>query len=235
MFIDIHHHLVHGVDDGAESFEATMKMLRRAHADGISYLITTPHMVPGEAPFPFEDYYRNLAMAQEFCRQEEIPIQLYDGAEILYTDETPRFLREKKLLTLAGSRFVLLEFLPTDSFERLYEAAWQVAGLGYVPIFAHIERYECLKKIEQLEQLRMEFDIRIQVNARTLLRKNGYFRDRWIQHIFEADQVDYVATDAHDLPGRHARMMEGYRVLSGMLGAEKAYTLVAENQMEIFQ
>ena len=235
MFTDIHHHLVYGVDDGAQTLEAMQKMIRQAYEDGIRHLIATPHATPGRERFPWADYYSHLKQARQFCLDEGLDLNLYEGAEILYTRETARLLRERQIPSLANSRFALLEFLPDHSFDDLCEAARSVRSAGFVPVFAHIERYPCLKKVQQLEMLREHYGVRLQMNARTLIRKNGFFEDRKIRKFLDADMIHYISTDSHDMPHRHTCMQAAYNKLVEWYGQERAEALTSLNAMEIFQ
>lgn len=235
MFIDIHHHLIYGVDDGARDFEGTQRLVKEACADGIHYVITTPHITPGQVPFSYEDYYNHLQETQAWCVEQGYDMQLYTGAEILYTSETPRLLREGQVPTLANSRFALLEFSPLDPYKHIQEAVRRVGSAGFVPVVAHVERYESIKKTEQLYDLRDNFGARIQVNARTVIRKHSYFRGRWIHKIFDEELVDYIATDSHDMPERHVCMKAAYHKLKEDYGEKMARALTGGNAMEIFQ
>ena len=233
MFIDLHHHLVHGVDDGAQDFEAAGRLLLRAGQDGIRHLIATPHMVPGQEEFPMEKYLSHLEMARAFCREKGLDLQLYSGAEILYTRDTPRLLQEGKALTLAGSPFVLVEFSPDDAFAHLREAAQRISGAGFIPVFAHIERYACLQKWQHVLELKQQFSVRCQVNGRTVIHRQGFFRRRQMDRLLENGLVDYIATDAHDMPGRGACMTQAFEALSQVWGEEYARRLTCLNALEI--
>ena len=103
MFTDIHSHVIWGVDDGAEQKAETFRMLREAAEDGIGRIICTPHVTPGVYEFPEETFQQNFWEAIDFISREQLPLQLFRGAEILYTDNTPRLLREKRIATLAGT------------------------------------------------------------------------------------------------------------------------------------
>ena len=103
MYTDMHSHVIWGVDDGAKDREETWDMLREAVNDGISRIICTPHITPGVYPFPQDVFDDHFEQALAFIRKEKLPLSLYKGAELLYTDLTPRLLREGKVPTLAGS------------------------------------------------------------------------------------------------------------------------------------
>ena len=229
MFIDIHHHLIYGVDDGAQTFEGTEKMIRQAVENQVHAIITTPHIIPGQEPFDFDAYKAHLAETRQYLNAEGIGLTLYTGSEVLYTSNTAYLLSEGRVPTLAGTRYLLLEFLPDDELDRLMKAGTTVAGMGYIPIYAHVERYECLKKADHIRRLRDECDGLVQVNANTVLRKHSFFRQRFIRRLFENELVDFIATDSHDLPGRDNRMAEAFKQLSALYGENTAHALTHGN------
>ena len=155
MFIDMHHHLIYGIDDGASSFEGTEKMIRDAVKNQVSVIITTPHMTPGLVPFPYDAYREHLEETRAYLKKNDIPIRLYTGAEILYTPNTCYMLMDGKVPTLAGTQYLLVEFSPDDAYEYISKALDAIASAGFIPVIAHAERYMCLKKADQLHRLRL--------------------------------------------------------------------------------
>ena len=107
--------------------------------------------------------------------------------------------------------------------------------MGYVPVYAHVERYDCLKKPEQLRRLRREFDALIQVNASTVIDKHGFFRQRYLNRIFEEELVDFVSSDSHDLPGRDSHMAEAFDELTVRFGIDLAHALTHGNAEKILR
>lgn len=233
MFIDMHHHLIYGIDDGAKSFEGTMKMARQAADNQVDVIITTPHITPGQAPFLYDDYQSHLEETRAWLKEEGLDLTLYTGSEVLYTHSTPYMLTDGKVPTLAGTRYVLLEFSPDDTFKYLMDAGQSVAGLGYVPVFAHVERYECLKKAEQIRKIKKECGALIQVNARTVIRKHSFFKQLFLSKIFKEELVDFISTDCHDLPGRDNHMAEAFDRLTVDYGIDYAHALTHGNAEKI--
>lgn len=221
------------MDDGASSFAETADMLRAAHRDGITHIFATPHIQPGREPFDFKRYARNLQMAQNFCRKENLPLRLYSGSEILYTEESIRLLKAGRVPTLGGTAFVLVEFLPSASIDTLLNAGRKFNNAGYIPVYAHVERYACLRRRESVHRLRMLPEVRLQVNAATILKRHGILDGLFLKWFFQERLVDYVATDAHGMRSRIACMHACFEALERQCGRDYAEGLTFRNQAEI--
>lgn len=218
MIIDIHSHVIWGVDDGAETREQTFQMLRAAADDGIRKIICTPHITPGVYEFPEERFQEHLEISKEYIRQEGLPLRLTRGAELLYTELTARLLREGKAPTLEESRCPLIEFSPSDSWTHILSAVQAVSRAGFTPVIAHIERYPAIRTVEQVRLLKTSCFAYLQVNARTLTRKQPLLRRRYFDHLFQEKLVDFIATDTHAMPGRGTCMQEGMAALEQKYG-----------------
>lgn len=232
MFTDIHSHVIWGVDDGAEEKAETFRMLNEAVEDGIGRIICTPHVTPGVYEFPEDIFQEHFREAAEYIAKKGLPLQLYRGAEILYTDNTPRLLREKRIATMAGTHYALVEFSPTDSKEHIFDALQKVSGTGLVPIIAHMERYPAIGKIEQVREMKQRFRAMVQINAITLTKKQPLLRRKYFDKLFLEGLVDFVATDTHSMPGRETCMTEGMKCLREKYGDAVARRI--EKQPEIF-
>ncbi len=222
MYTDMHCHLIWGVDDGAETREETVRMLFEAVGDGIGTAILTPHVTPGVYRFHTDRFEAHLAEAREVIEQEKLPLKLLTGAELLYTEQTPRMLREKQVPTLAGSRYALVEFSPTDSWDHILEAVRKVAGAGVVPVIAHMERYPAVRSLKQVHELKNRSGALVQINARSLLVPQPLLRRRFFDQLFREGLVDFVATDTHSMPGRNTCMTDGMNALAAKYGRELA-------------
>ena len=218
MYTDIHSHVIWGVDDGAETKEETFRMLREAVEDGIDRIICTPHVTPGVYEFPMERFLENFYEATEYIRKEGLPLQLFYGAELLWTEMTPRLLRERQVATMAGTNHAMIEFSPTDTRDKIFDALQKVARAGIIPIIAHMERYPAIRDIEQVQEMKSRFRAMVQINARSLTRKMPFFRRGFFDGIFKEGLVDFVATDTHAMPGRETCMRAGMTALKEKYG-----------------
>ena len=95
MFADMHNHFVDGVDDGCKTKEIMEQLLTALHEDGVTRLVSTAHITPGQRHFPMEEYLSHFGEAKAFIQDRQWDLSIYTGHEILYTDAAPRYLREK--------------------------------------------------------------------------------------------------------------------------------------------
>ena len=147
--IDLHCHILPGVDDGSPDAEISLSMARHAAESGVTAIAVTPHCnLPGfRRNYRGPDYRRQLNDLRELLTQENIPLQLYSGAEVFADPSNIRTLIEQhELITLGGSRYLLVEFdfgLPGSVLLRTLEA---IAQRGLVPVVAHPERYDAVQR-----------------------------------------------------------------------------------------
>lgn len=221
-FTDIHAHFVYGVDDGAKTRQDMEGMLDAAYADGIAFLFATPHVTPAIEPFDHARYRRHLDEARAYCKFKRYSISLLCGAEVLYTQALDAYIKDHRLPTLDDSAFVLTEFVPDIPYQELEHAVEVLTHAGYVPILAHVERYECLFHGRNLKKLKETYDIRCQMNANTLMKGRGLLKDRCIWKWVKEELIDFVASDAHDVHRRPPRMREACAVLEKKVGSEIA-------------
>jgi len=224
-FTDIHHHLMYGMDDGPKSIEEAQVMLRAAKADGIAKIIITPHVTPGVRYFDIDLFLERFEGLRESAQQAEI--KLLPGAEVFYTPMARRMLGERRIPTMAGTEYVLVEFLPEIRFEDMFDAVENLLVGGYLPILAHTERYQCLvSKPPRAFEMKKKLDVRYQVNCSTVVNSKGFFVDRFCKKLFADRLVDAVATDAHNSSTRPVLMTAAWKVLEERYGAGYAEQLM---------
>lgn len=208
MKIDIHTHVLPGVDHGARDWNMSLEMLAESAANGVKAVIATPHYLPWKESVTAEVICDRCRKAKErLQRAYGITMDIYPGNEIYYSSETVELLKSKKALTLAGSEYVLVEFGPEVSYQVLCSAASDLRFHGYVPVFAHIERYHCLEQGDKLVQLK-EMGVLFQVNVASF--QGGLFdgKTRKIKRWLKEQSVDFIASDMHDLTERPPMSVE---------------------------
>ena len=233
--IDIHTHVVYGVDDGARSLEMSMQMLRNAVEGGITGICCTAHARPGHRLFPAQDYLERLELLQRFLWQEGLDLCLYSGCEIMYTSEAIQALRGGFLPTLGGKGAVLTEFMPEIPWGMMQHAVREMSNAGFHVLVAHVERYECLREaFTWLEELK-EMGCFLQMNAETVLRSHGLMGDRWARKALKTGLIDVVASDMHNLTSRKGNLPEARAMLKRDYGEETALRLTEDTPRRILE
>lgn len=234
--MDIHSHILPGLDDGAADIEESVAMLRTAWKEGITDIVATPHYRAGRPSASPEEIREGVRKLQARADEENIPVRLYPGNEILYFSELPDCLREEKVLTLNGSRSVLVEFLPDVQFRSLRNAAEDILTAGYRMILAHVERYRCLTQDPERPEYLLDIGVQFQINASSVTGQAGGEVKRFVDRLLRAEQVDYIGTDAHSNRRRRPEIAKCGNLLRkkyGWIYAETLLCVRAEEELGI--
>ncbi len=223
---DIHQHLLWGVDDGPEKPEGMHALLREAHAQRIDCVYATPHACPGIRPFDRALYEQRLKEAQEYCEENELNVRIFSGAEIAWTYNTVEALRRGQVPTLGGGDYVLIELWEDVSWREVRSAAEQLLRAGYVPVFAHVERYRCFRlQPGRAIRLRQELEICYQVNASAVIKPRGLIQKYFLSRMMRARAIDAIASDAHGYSARPLLMRRAYKAVKSRWGRAYAKKL----------
>ena len=234
-FVDLHSHILPALDDGAGNMEKTREMLQIAYDEGIRSIIATPHYFASRKSASVELIKTTIEEVEHQMEQWGFQIKLYPGNEIYYRSEVPDLLEEGQIATLAGSRYVLVEFDPMTEYSYLRDGILKLDSYGYIPILAHTERYECLwKKKEKLQRVKDHGGL-IQVNASSF--QGGMFDEmaKRARYLMKNDLLDFIGTDAHSTGKRSPRMKETASYLYKKLGEKKADKILIYNPRAVVE
>lgn len=229
---DMHSHILPGLDDGSKSMEETMQVLHEAVKQQIAYMIVTPHFYPGKYVPSASQILESLAGVQEQCIAQRLNITLYPGQECFYYSKLTHHLDIGNALTLANSRYVLIEFEPDSPFTYIVNGLRDLQNHGYRPILAHFERYICLREEEKLKKLK-EQGILLQMNFDMLILKDGIFhRNPW-RKLLKAGYVDFLGSDCHGMDFRPLHVKEACQWLEAHLDEQSRIQLLETNIQKI--
>lgn len=235
-YIDIHNHSLYGTDDGARSLEESVAMLRKAAEEGIRSVILTPHQKPDRRRPDTRSIAEKTGQLQKVLKGLEIPVRLYPGGEVLYSYDTEELLEQGKASVLAGSAYVLTEFLPDEEWSYIQNGLYRLLDGGYIPVLAHAERYANLAcDLNRVDGLR-ESGCLIQINAGSLTGFGGTQIKRAAKRLVKEGLADLAATNAHRASGsRQASVKECAAWLSRKCGSAYARQLLYENAAKILE
>jgi protein-tyrosine phosphatase len=225
--IDIHCHILPGVDDGPAVIEASLDMAEIAAGDGITHIIATPHFRYDKGP-SLKDIERVLEIFGERVRRKGIPLTLLAGADIALTYELADGVEKNDIPTVGGSRYFLLE-LPDHIPPGLDIFLLKARLKGYVPVITHPERNPSLLLApEKVEALRAA-GVLFQVTAMSFTGGFGPRAAGFSRMLCRKGFVDFVASDAHDTGRRRPVLSGAFREISRLVGDRTAGKIFFEN------
>ena len=234
-YIDMHCHILPGIDDGAKDLDKTRQMLQRAYREGIRTIVATPHHHEDEKRGkPSIEQIAGAFSKVNHLIDEAFPeMTILPGMEIYYTSQAVRDYKAGKLLYMGASEFVLLEFSPFDTAMRITDGVKTFQMMGAGVIIAHAERYEALRKdIDAVRHLK-NMGARIQVNASSLEKGRLSTLGRVLRAWMDEDLIDFVGTDAHDDSVRPPVIKKALGKVEKTFGRAYAREIFLENAKEI--
>lgn len=232
MLVDIHCHILPGVDDGAPDMETSRAMIRDAYEQGVRYIIATPHY----RPEMFEPSMKKVIRVYHELRDyaEEVGIGLRLGYEYYRNEQMIRHLDKKLRPTMLGSRYVLTEFSTNDSFVTVRNYIYELITKGYRPIVAHVERYFCCQEPERIQELK-KLGAQIQINADSVLGYEGHTIKKFCAGLMKDDLVDFIGSDAHNLEGRKMNLGKCAIYVRKKMGQDYAEEIFVDNPRRIWK
>ena len=226
----MHCHILPEVDDGSRSMEESLKMLEMEYNDGVRHIILTPHFRYDMFETPLEKIKAQYEQLKSEAGKKWPDLSLHLGCELHSSLDMVSCLKAGQRLTLAGSRYVLLEFSGRDPRSTIIERTMDLLNHGYKPILAHIERYPPFHDrtgIDQIEELK-DAGAFMQVNADTISGKDGFRSKRFAKKLLKNDLIDFVGTDAHRTDTRTPGLLKAYEQVKKTMGEDYADWLFIE-------
>ena len=208
FYLDMHCHILPGVDDGSASMDMSMAMLDFAYDEGIRAMILTPHYHGGYVETDrqvIDETYDELKNALKLMHPD---MKLFIGNEIYYYPSVPEWVEEGRVHTLADSDYVLLEFAGSVEKRELTEAVKNLCSNGYYPVLAHVERYENLVRDPSAVGELIDRGAYIQVNSRSFTGEGGMKVRHFVKKLLREEWIHFIGTDAHSMGSRRPEMAD---------------------------
>ncbi len=232
-FIDLHSHLLPGFDDGAESWDVSLEMLRQGAADGIAEAVCTPHILSKNDFGRQQEAFDLFEQLKARTSQADIRIKLHLGSE-LYIQ--PDLELDAPIATLGrNGRYFLVEFpmsgIPEFAAQRFFDMMMD----NKVPIIAHPERNMGILKNPDSAADLVRRGALLQLNAGSLLGVFGQTVKAVAMQLIEADMVHIVSSDAHDLNSRPLKLRQAYEFVKETWGVKPAELFFRENPRRVLK
>lgn len=234
-FIDIHCHILPGLDDGSKSMDMTRELLRLEIQEGVRQIVFTPHLRdPWMHQVSSEDTENAFHAVREMAGQEFPDLSLYLGSEFMYSGHVLENHKDR-IRPMNQTSFVLVEFLPSDDWTRIRGGVQELLQAGFDPILAHFERYACLvEKPDRVYEL-TEMGVYIQSNTGATLHPESRKVKKFLKTMYKDRQIHLMATDCHDPERRAPHVMDAYRLVAKKFGEDYANDIFCNNALTLLQ
>ena len=235
MIVDMHCHILPGLDDGAKNEQETLEMLKIAYEEGIRVIIATPHHHKKRGICTCRQYKEALEKTRKLAYEIDPGFRIIPGMEVYFDQDVINKLQNKNLQTMGNSQYLLVEFSPDAESVYIRQSMQQIEMEGYTPILAHVERYSSLlESIEDVKDL-VDMGVYIQVNAGSITGDSGRTVKRFTKQLLERHLVHFVGTDAHSSGRRRPKIKECAEYVSKKFGEDYAKDLFQRNGMRVIK
>lgn len=231
--IDIHCHMLFGVDDGPADIKESLELLVQAKEYGVDTIILTPHYRHGMFAYQKRDVDKNYYELCEYA--ERLGIKLLLGCEYHVNSHMVENFDNRRIRTMANSNYILTEYKNECDYSYILTQTTEAIASGYIPIIAHAERYDCMqKKPERAGELK-RLGAYIQINADSIIGNDGWTTKRYCQKLIKHGWVDFVASDTHGIKNRPNRLKDAYDYCTDKFGTATAEKLFSRNAADMLE
>jgi protein-tyrosine phosphatase len=214
--IDLHCHVLPGLDDGPADMDAAVMVARLAAADGTRTMVATPH-IREDYPFDIELVAERTAALNDRLAQDGIDLRVVSGGEVALSRLSQLTQDELERLSLGSSRSVLVESPYQEATDLVEDTLFNLQVGGFHPVLAHPERSPSFMKDPDRLAVLVERGILCSVTAASMAGRFGRTVQRATRLLFERGMVHDVASDAHDIRARAPGLTAGFRALDEQL------------------
>lgn len=229
--IDIHCHILPGIDDGAATIEDSLAMARAAVKEGITTIIATPHHKNNQFINPKSSIITKVNDLNTVLKQENIPLTILPGQEVRIYGEVLEDYYKEEILTLNHTKYLFIEF-PSSSVPRYAERLlYELQTEGIIPIIVHPERNKELQEKPDLLYQFVKNGALTQVTASSVAGYFGKNVKKFSEQLILNNLTHFVASDAHNVTNRGYKVVEALEVIEKNFGIEYIYLLKENSEL----
>lgn len=235
--IDLHCHILPGLDDGARDLDQAVDMARIAHEDGIEIIVGTPHLFNGR--FDYDDlavFEEKRVLLEGALTAGGVPLKIFSGAEVHIThDLVASVRRHREQLVLAGGSYIFIEFPYDHVFQGVKDLFFELMSERLTPVIAHPERNTAFAQSPKLLFELVEMGALTQTNGGSLLGRYGPDTEEAALRFLEMGLVHFISSDGHNTHSKPPRLAAAVERAAAVVGREKAVALVRDNPLAVIE
>ena len=228
-FVDIHCHLVPGIDDGSQNWEDTLAMAQMAVKDGISTIVVTPHQLGSYGHNDGDTIRARTAELQQFLNDRFVPLKVLPGGDVRIEEDLVKMVREGRVMSLADHRKHVLLELPHEMYIPLERLLSEMAANRMVGILSHPERNQGIITNPRVVGPLVDIGCLMQVTAGSLVGTFGPQIQKLSEDLVVQGLVHFISTDAHSPKNRRPLMRRSFERVAELTDFETATRLCCRN------
>ena len=232
-FIDIHCHILYGIDDGSKNYEESIELLKQHAIMGATDVILTPHYIENTK---YKTNNKEKLNLLETLKEEaeKLNLNLYLGNEVFVNNNLEEQILNGEIRTLNNTRYLLIELPMTNKIKNLKEIIYELKIKGITPIIAHPERYEYVQKNPKYISELIEEGALFQANYGSILGVYGNAPKRTIKKLLKYNYISFLGTDIHYPNSKIYKEFEkAIKKISKIIGEERLEELVQHNPRRV--
>ena len=233
--VDLHSHIIPGIDDGSKSVEETFNMIEEAKEAGFTDIVLTSHFLTHYYEPTTGEIVLWKEKLQEIIEKKKIEINLHSGMEIYISNKIEELIKEKKILTLANSRYMLIE-LPLSSTVNYFDfVLYFLQSISIQLILAHPERYKNVQENPELIQEYIDKGALIQCNYGSILGLYGGKAKKVIKYLLKNNQVHFLGSDCHKEGTIYPLVPVAAKRIKKIIGEKEFNIISTENPKKVIE
>ena len=196
--IDIHSHILYGIDDGSKTLEESINIIKEHVMMGFTDIVLTPHYIENSKYETDNIEKQNiLKELKQELKKQNIKINLYLGNEVFVNNNLEELIKKEEISTINNSRYLLIEFPMNEKPKDINNIIYELKIKGIIPIIAHPERYDYVEKNPNIVLEWIEEGALLQSNYGSIIGIYGSGPQKTIKKLLKKDLIDVLATDIH--------------------------------------
>lgn len=224
--IDIHLHILPGVDDGPADLDASLSLAQSLVQEGVQVAVATPHYNDEYPRLSAREVFERVQLLQQELNKRAIPLRLLAGHEALIKPGLVEDIKSGQLATLNGSRYLLLELWNSSWLPETERVIFELRAFGVVPVLAHPERYRVIQQDSRRLESLLEQGVLTQLTAGSLVGIQGNTIRKCAETLLKRGLIHCIASDAHGPGRRPPAIRQGMQVAERILGQAQAQKLI---------